>query len=244
MGNIQLSNVSANSGLVAVRNIIYYKCASCSISDLVISRLEEDLNCKIEIVLSWPALIVKLGILFEDNPNLIPTVLIDMCVLAGNNLTVSETMSMVSSMYRCMTSPTKPYMGVVLDQPYGNSVFKDLHENDILGLVPNAPGFGYEHISAAISSISSGHVYWPKTVVDVLTKHANPKYSIVGIHVTPRQQEVLNLVCNRGLSNKKIASVLNISESTVKIHISAILKEYGVRNRTQLALAANAQLKA
>jgi DNA-binding NarL/FixJ family response regulator len=48
---------------------------------------------------------------------------------------------------------------------------------------------------------------------------------------------VLNLVCRRGLSNKRIAQTLKISESTVKVHISAILKSYGVRNRTQLVLA-------
>jgi DNA-binding NarL/FixJ family response regulator len=52
------------------------------------------------------------------------------------------------------------------------------------------------------------------------------------------------LVANRGLSNKKIAQILNISESTVKVHISSILKAYGVRNRTQLALAGNKGLHA
>ena len=51
----------------------------------------------------------------------------------------------------------------------------------------------------------------------------------------------MTLVAKRGLSNKKIAQVLNISESTVKVHISAILKAYGVRNRTQLALAGSSK---
>jgi DNA-binding NarL/FixJ family response regulator len=62
--------------------------------------------------------------------------------------------------------------------------------------------------------------------------------------LTPRQQQVLKLVCHRGLSNKSIAGILKISESTVKIHISSILKEYGVRNRTQLVLAFNQNLRA
>jgi DNA-binding NarL/FixJ family response regulator len=64
------------------------------------------------------------------------------------------------------------------------------------------------------------------------------------IHVTPRQSQVLRLVCHRGLGNKAIANILKISESTVKIHISAILKSYGVKNRTQLVLAVNNQLRA
>jgi DNA-binding NarL/FixJ family response regulator len=57
------------------------------------------------------------------------------------------------------------------------------------------------------------------------------------IKLTDRQDEIFNLVCRRGLSNKKIAQILNISESTVKVHMSAILKAYRVRNRTQLALS-------
>lgn len=54
--------------------------------------------------------------------------------------------------------------------------------------------------------------------------------------LTPRQQEVFDLIANRGLSNKQIARTLNIAESTVKLHVSAIMKNYCVRNRTQLAL--------
>ena len=51
--------------------------------------------------------------------------------------------------------------------------------------------------------------------------------------------ENFNLIAKRGLSNRKIADVLKISEYTVKIHVSAILRLYGVKNRTQLALASD-----
>lgn len=64
------------------------------------------------------------------------------------------------------------------------------------------------------------------------------------VPLTPRQSQVLKLVCHRGLSNKAIGNILKISESTVKIHISAILKRYGVRNRTQLVLAYNNNFRA
>lgn len=66
----------------------------------------------------------------------------------------------------------------------------------------------------------------------------------IEIKLTPRQQQVMRLVCHRGLSNKGIALILKISESTVKIHISAILKKYGVKNRTQLVLAYTNSLRA
>jgi len=56
------------------------------------------------------------------------------------------------------------------------------------------------------------------------------------IVLTPRQREVKDLICARGLSNKQIARILRITDCTVKVHVSAILKIYKVKNRTQLAL--------
>jgi DNA-binding NarL/FixJ family response regulator len=51
--------------------------------------------------------------------------------------------------------------------------------------------------------------------------------------LTPRQQEVLRLLA-MGMSNRKIAAMLNISESTVKVHIRSIMTQTGVTNRTQI----------
>jgi DNA-binding NarL/FixJ family response regulator len=66
----------------------------------------------------------------------------------------------------------------------------------------------------------------------------------IDLLLTPRQSQVLKLICHRGLSNKAIGNILKISESTVKIHTSAILKRYGVKNRTQLVLAYSNNLRA
>lgn len=51
--------------------------------------------------------------------------------------------------------------------------------------------------------------------------------------LTPRQLDVLRLLA-RGLSNKAIATELSISESTVKVHIRAIMERTGMLNRTQI----------
>lgn len=56
------------------------------------------------------------------------------------------------------------------------------------------------------------------------------------IQLTTRQQQILEIISTRGASNKVIAKMLNISESTVKLHVGAILRKYGVKNRTQLAV--------
>ena len=66
----------------------------------------------------------------------------------------------------------------------------------------------------------------------------------ISLSLTPRQSQVLKLICHRGLSNKAIGNILKISESTVKIHTSAILRRYGVKNRTQLVLAYSNNLRA
>lgn len=55
---------------------------------------------------------------------------------------------------------------------------------------------------------------------------------------TERQAQVLALLL-RGMANKRICRELGLAEGTVKIHISAILKRFGVANRTQAVLAAN-----
>lgn len=72
----------------------------------------------------------------------------------------------------------------------------------------------------------------------------NTERDEISVKLTPRQSQVLKLICHRGLSNKAIGNILKISESTVKIHTSAILKRYGVKNRTQLVLAYSNNLRA
>jgi two-component system, NarL family, response regulator len=55
--------------------------------------------------------------------------------------------------------------------------------------------------------------------------------------LTPREREVLNLIV-KGLSNKRIAEALGITEGTVKWHVNIILERLGVEDRTQAAVAA------
>jgi DNA-binding NarL/FixJ family response regulator len=53
--------------------------------------------------------------------------------------------------------------------------------------------------------------------------------------LTPREHEVLSLVAE-GLPNKLIARRLEISEKTVKAHLTSIFQRIGVTDRTQAAL--------
>lgn len=53
---------------------------------------------------------------------------------------------------------------------------------------------------------------------------------------SPRQAEVLELLCE-GKSNKEIAALLNMSDNTVRTHVSAIFTKLGVRNRTEAVIS-------
>jgi len=55
--------------------------------------------------------------------------------------------------------------------------------------------------------------------------------------LTPRQIEVVRAI-GKGLSNKLIAYQLGLTEGTVKVHITVILKILGVTNRTAAVIEA------
>jgi DNA-binding CsgD family transcriptional regulator len=57
----------------------------------------------------------------------------------------------------------------------------------------------------------------------------------MSIHLTKRQEEVLQII-QMGASNKQIARRLGIAESTVKLHVTALLSKFAVQTRNQLAL--------
>lgn len=61
-----------------------------------------------------------------------------------------------------------------------------------------------------------------------------------GSGLTPRERAVLGLVA-KGCSNKEIARRLEISEKTVKAHLTRVFREIGVFDRVQAALWARDQ---
>ena len=54
---------------------------------------------------------------------------------------------------------------------------------------------------------------------------------------TPRQEEVLYLLL-QGRSNRDISELLNLADETIKTHVSAVLRGFGVKTRVQAVLAA------
>lgn len=51
--------------------------------------------------------------------------------------------------------------------------------------------------------------------------------------LTPKEQEVVWLIMN-GLRTKGIANEMGITESTIRVHVKAILRKYGVNSQDEL----------
>jgi DNA-binding NarL/FixJ family response regulator len=83
----------------------------------------------------------------------------------------------------------------------------------------------------------------PKVARALLTARsgASPEDPASSVQLTPREAEVLSLV-RGGLANKQIARRLDISERTVKAHLTSVFQRIGVADRTQAALWAERHL--
>jgi len=77
-----------------------------------------------------------------------------------------------------------------------------------------------------IRTVSNGGTWIPPAVAAKLAKR------VAARELTPREMEVLRLVV-RGKSNKEIGVALDISEATVKVHMTHILEKLKVTGRTE-----------
>ena len=92
----------------------------------------------------------------------------------------------------------------------------------------------------AIRVVASGNALLGPTAVERLLRRFSEERPLdtaaVGL-LTDREAETLRLLAN-GLSNAEIAATLVVSETTVKTHVSNLLRKLGVRDRVQAVIAA------
>ncbi|PZQ11887.1 MAG: DNA-binding response regulator [Ancylobacter novellus] len=108
------------------------------------------------------------------------------------------------------------------------------------GFVPKASGKAL--LTEAIAEVLGGGVFLPKEY-----RRANVGRGGRSVEdmqdrlrsLTPAQMRVLSLV-KRGKFNKQIAYELNVGESTIKAHISEIMRKLGVASRTQAVIETSA----
>ena len=90
----------------------------------------------------------------------------------------------------------------------------------------------------ALKALVDGRLHFPSELLatsDVQWPVQEQESSLRNIRLTPRQKDVLQWIL-KGCTNQAIASALGISAETVKLHVSAIFRAYGVHSRTQLVL--------
>jgi len=92
-------------------------------------------------------------------------------------------------------------------------------------------GMTTEDLVSTIRAVHAGKSHIPPAIAQRLAERMGTE------ELTPREFDVLEQIVH-GLSNKEIASFLDISEATVKTHINSLLGKLGVTDRTQAATAA------
>ena len=97
----------------------------------------------------------------------------------------------------------------------------------------------FDTLKKAIFSVYAGETYIEPSLMPLLNASLAERDVLKDkvSELTRRELEVLKMIAS-GAFNKEIASTLNISERTVKNHVSNIFKKIGVSDRTQAAVFA------
>ncbi len=118
---------------------------------------------------------------------------------------------------------------------------------ETLAVQAGAAGFLYKDVDPdalvrALRSVHDGYTLLAPDVAGALLRSGAGAQAVRGIGaLTGREREVLAQIA-QGRSNREIARLLQVSEKTVKTHVSSVLAKLGVADRTQAALLAVRQL--
>jgi two-component system nitrate/nitrite response regulator NarL len=122
---------------------------------------------------------------------------------------------------------------VILSGETDPRIIRETIDAGARGFIPKS--IGIQGLHNALNSVLKGEIYLP---LALLTEEsgaavASPESaSLPATGLSQRQLSVLQLLA-QGLANKSIARQLGVSEGTVKLHVSAILRSLGARNRTE-----------
>lgn len=126
---------------------------------------------------------------------------------------------------------------VVVSATSDASVMRRAVDLGASGFIPKSSPV--ETISDAIAAVLEGEIWLPEAALalDEAQLSEDDELARRVASLTPQQFRVLDMLSD-GLLNKQIAAELQVSEATVKAHVTAIFRKLGVRSRTQAAVAA------
>lgn len=120
---------------------------------------------------------------------------------------------------------------IVLSGEDAPEVVRASIERGAMGFIPKSST--PEVMIQALRLVLTRGVYLPPTALDGVPA----KVSAVLPGLTPRQMDVMRCVI-RGMPNKVIAREIDVSEATVKAHLTAVFQALGARNRTEAVYVA------
>jgi two-component system, NarL family, response regulator YdfI len=129
------------------------------------------------------------------------------------------TLSAIQDIRRKFSMPVLLVYEGVADSCLSDSVFRQ----DIAGIIRYASS---EQLSVALYAVATG--------LRVFNQNDSGHHGPIseGMSLTPRELEILRLIAD-GEGNKSIAHLLEISEHTVKFHVSSIFAKLHVSSRTE-----------
>lgn len=130
-------------------------------------------------------------------------------------------------------NPTRQEVLTLLDLGAGGIILRNSGELDIVRALEAMKSSTIHLSSKLFKKANDGTVNFIQTDKRVTASTAIDK-------LTKRQQQVLTELAH-GKCNRAIGQELHITENTVKIHVAAILRGLGIKNRTQAALVATQQ---
>jgi DNA-binding NarL/FixJ family response regulator len=107
----------------------------------------------------------------------------------------------------------------------------------VAGFIPKS--VRRDELGRALGEVMAGSVYVPEGLEPSTPAEATRADHVQKLKsLTPQQIRVLKML-RQGLLNKQIAYELNVGETTVKAHVSEILRKLGVYSRTQAVIEAS-----
>ena len=104
------------------------------------------------------------------------------------------------------------------------------------GFIPKTSGI--DTIVEAVNTVLQGDVWAPEETAEQSPADKESDDIARRIATLTAQQIRVLMMLKEGLLNKQIAYELNVSEATIKAHVSAILQKLNVSSRTQAVIAA------
>lgn len=101
--------------------------------------------------------------------------------------------------------------------------------------------YSLKQIHDAVEQVKNGGMHIPEGIEEGVSEDEHRELdSIARISsLTPSQLRVF-IALSRGYMNKQIAADMDISEATVKAHVTSVYKKLGVRSRTQAVMISKA----